>query len=231
MIATMIRAGTSGYNYDAWKGRFYPEDLPASKMLRHYASKLSTVEINYTFRRMPTEKAVTTWAAQVGADFRFALKAPFWIANQRKSSAKALAPFLELTSLLGARRGPILFQFPVGMKKDLPRLQSFLAAVPRGVKAAFDLQDESWQEDAVYQALADAGAALCLNDSSEIRTPVQKTAEWGYFRLRSEDYDKKAIARWRRRIEELKFTDDVFVYFRHEDTASGPRFAQQLLAA
>jgi uncharacterized protein YecE (DUF72 family) len=231
MIATMIRAGTSGYNYDAWKGRFYPEDLPAGKMLRFYGSKFSTVEINYTFRRMPTEKALKTWAAQVGEDFRFALKAPFWLANQRKSSQKALAPFLELTSLLGERRGPILFQFPLGMKNDLPRLQSFLTALPKAVKAAFELQDPTWYDDAVYQALADAGAALCVNDSSEFRTPVQKTASWGYFRLRREDYDKRAITRWRRRIVELGFSGDVYVYFRHEDTASGPRFAQQLQAA
>ena len=214
----MIRAGTSGYNYDTWKGRFYPEDLPASKMLKFYAGKFSTVEINYTFRRMPTQKALNTWAAQVGDDFRFALKAPFWLANQRKSSAKALKPFLQLTSLLGERRGPILFQFPAGMKKDLPRLQSLLAALPKGLPAAFELLDPSWFDDRVYQALAAAGAALCITDGSEFRTPVQKTASWGYLRLRREDYDKRAIAAWRRRIEALKFAGDAFVYFRHEDT-------------
>jgi uncharacterized protein YecE (DUF72 family) len=231
----MIRAGTSGYNYDAWKGRFYPEKLPASQMLRFYASRFSTVEINYTFRRMPTEKALTTWASQVPDDFSFALKAPFWVVNQKRTAAslRALKPFLEVTATLGKRRGPILFQFPPGLKLDLPRLQSFLAALPKGVMAAFQFLDPSWQDDDVYEALSGAQAALCVteedsNGDSKIRTPVQKTAPWGYLRLRRLDYDKRALTRWRKRLEELKFEGDVFVYFKHEDSGSGPRFAELL---
>jgi uncharacterized protein YecE (DUF72 family) len=229
----MILAGTSGYNYDAWRGSFYPDDLAQSKMLRFYGGHFSTVEINYTFRRMPTEKALQTWAAQVPGDFRFALKAPFWIVNLKKTAEalKSLAPFVDVTALLGARRGPILFQFPPTLKKDLPRLQSFLKAVPKGLMAAFELQDPSWFDDAVYEALSKAGASLCITEDEEFRTPVQKTTSWAYFRLRREDYDKKAIARWRKRIADLKLQGDAFVYFKHEDTGSGPKFAKWLLGA
>jgi uncharacterized protein YecE (DUF72 family) len=229
MMLSMIRAGTSGYNYDAWRGSFYPDDLPQSKMLRFYAGEFSTVEINYTFRRMPTKKAVESWAAQVGEDFRFALKAPFWVVNQKKASAslRALKPFLEVTSLLGARRGPILFQFPPNLKKDLPRLQSFLLALPADILAAFELQDPSWHEDDVFAALSAKAAALCITDDDEIRTPVQKTAPWSYLRLRRTHYDKRALGRWKKRIEET--WDDAWVYFRHEDTGTGPQFARSLV--
>src|SRR5262249_17357636 len=159
-----------------------------------------------TFRRMPTEKALTAWAAQVPEDFSFALKAPFWVVNQKKpaQSLRALEPFVDVTTILGRRRGPILFQFPAMLKKDLPRLQSLLKALPKGVRAACEFLEPSWHHDAVYEALAEGGAALCITDSPEFRTPVQKTARWGYLRLRC-DYDRKAIGRWRRKIVDLKF--------------------------
>jgi uncharacterized protein YecE (DUF72 family) len=154
------------------------------------------------------------------------------VVNQKQVAASvgALAPFLKVTALLGARRGPILFQFPPAMKRDSARLQALLAALPKGVLAAFELQDSSWWTDETYRALAAAKAALCLTDSEELQVPVEKTAPWAYFRLRRADYDKKALARWKKRIAGLALSGDAFVYFKHEDTGSGPRFAKLLQA-
>jgi uncharacterized protein YecE (DUF72 family) len=227
----MLHVGTSGWNYDAWRGHFYPEKLSNAKMLQFYAQHFSTVEINYTFRRMPTEKALHTWASQTGEGFRFALKAPFWIVNYKKLALglKSLKPFLQLTALLGEKRGPILFQMPP-IARDEKRLTAFLKALPGDVMAAFEFRDASWFHDSVYDALAGAQAALCITDDEELQTPAKKTARWGYFRLRREDYDARAIKRWKKRIDELGFAD-AFVYFKHEDEARGPAFAKKLLTA
>ena len=178
-------------------------------------------------------KALAGWAAQVPEGFRFALKAPFWVVNQKKGarSVVGLDPFLEVTSLLGARRGPILFQLAPNLKREPARLQKLLDALPSGVQAAFELQDPSWFHDQTWEALARAGAALCITEDEEFRTPVQKTARWAYLRLRRGDYDQRAIGRWRSRIAALKLEDDAYVYFKHEDSGTGPRFARLLQAA
>jgi uncharacterized protein YecE (DUF72 family) len=224
----MLHVGTSGWNYDAWRGHFYPEKLSNAKMLGFYAQHFSTVEINYTFRRMPTEKALDGWASQVGEGFRFALKAPFWIVNYKKLALglKSLKPFLQLTERLREKRGPILFQMPA-IARDEKRLSAFLKALPKGVMAAFEFKDPSWFHGSVYDALSGAQAALCITDDEELQTPVQKTAPWGYLRLRREDYDARSLKRWKQRIAEF---EDAYVYFRHEDEARGPAFAQKLVS-
>lgn len=222
--------GTSGYSYPPWKGRFYPEKMPAKQFLPFYASKFPTVEINNTFYRMPSAELVGSWAAEVPASFTFAIKAPQRITHQlrlREGSAEVVAALLDIVAVLGKKRGPILFQLPPNMKKDLPRLQAFLATLPRRCRAAFEFRHESWLGDDVYEALRAAGAALCIADTDDLSTPVIATADWGYLRLRREDYVAADIRKWAKAISKQKWKS-AFVYFKHEDKAKGPAFGLQL---
>jgi uncharacterized protein YecE (DUF72 family) len=223
--------GTSGYNYDAWKGAFYPETLAKAKMLSFYASQLPTVEINYTFYRMPTQKALEGWAAQVPEPFRFALKAPQRITHHKRllGAGDELEYFTRIARTLGARLGPLLFQLPPNFKKDAARLHDFLEALPPGFAPAFEFRHTSWLDDGVYQQLRDAGAALCVADTDEMETPLVRTARFGYFRLRREDYGDAQLRAWAERIGAGGF-DEVFVYFKHEDEARGPAFARKMIS-
>jgi uncharacterized protein YecE (DUF72 family) len=221
--------GTSGFSYPAWKGRFYPAELRPTEMLRYYAERLSTVEINNTFYRMPQEKLLVGWAEQVPEGFQFALKAPQRITHQKRlaEAADPTVHFFRVASALGARLGPALFQLPPNMKKDLPRLEAFLAALPAGARPAFEFRHPSWFEDDVLGALAARGASLCVAESEELATPVAATTSWGYLRLRREDYDDAAIAAWAARILAQPW-QEAFVYFKHEDAGRGPALAEKL---
>lgn len=227
----MIHVGTSGYNYDAWRGAFYPEDLPARKMLSYYASQLSTVEINYSFYRKPTPKILQGWAAQVPPEFRFALKAWQRITHQRRlrEAGDLLEQFADAARTLGSRLAPVLYQLPPNLKADLPLLREFLAQLPRDLRAAFEFRHESWFQDETWSALRDAGAALCIAQSDELETPAVRTAPFAYLRLRRLDYDEAALRAWAGRIRGLG-ADEVFLYFKHEDEARGPAFAKQFIA-
>jgi uncharacterized protein YecE (DUF72 family) len=227
----VIHVGTSGYNYPEWKGSFYPSDLPATKMLPYYAERFSTVEINYTFYRMPTAKLVTGWAAQVPADFRFTLKAPRRITHDRKlrEVADSLRAFLDAASELGPRLGALLFQLPPTFKKDLAALDDFLAAMPPRVCGAFEFRHDSWLDEEVYARLRDRNLALCIADSETRKTPVIATADYAYLRLRDEGYQEPDIAAWADLIRDLSTRcTDVFVYFKHEDEGKGPEFGRML---
>jgi uncharacterized protein YecE (DUF72 family) len=223
-----LYVGTSGYNYDAWKGSFYPDKLPKAKMLSFYATQLKTVEINYTFYRMPSEKTVRAWIPETPPGFRFALKASQRITHQKrlKETEELVTYFFTTAAVLGDRLGPILFQLPPNLKADLPRLEAFLDGLPAGTKVAFEFRHESWWTDAVYGALSKKGAALCVADAAELATPMQRTAPYGYFRLRREDYDERSLAVWADRVASAGFTDDVFVFFKHEDRALGVSYAR-----
>jgi len=233
----MIYIGTSGYNYPEWKGSFYPEDMAAARMLPYYAGRFSTVEINYTFYRMPTEKIVTGWAAQTPDQFKFTLKAPRRITHDARlrDTESTLQRFCEVAGTLGDRLGVLLFQLPPNFKKDLACLDAFLAALPRGARAAFEFRHASWHDEAVFAALANRHAALCIADSEKMSTPAVATADYGYLRLRDEGYQDDDLARWADVI--LAKGDswrDTFVYFKHEEAGKGPIFAErlrQLLAA
>ncbi len=227
----MIWIGTSGFQYKEWKGKFYPENLSTAKMLPFYASKFSTTEINYTFRRIPTEKTLLNWSAQTPAQFRFALKAPQKITHHQKlvGSADTLEYFWNMAQTLGDKLGPILFQLPPFLKKDLRRLEDFLTALPKEIRAAFEFRHESWFADDIYAALKSHDAALCIADSENLSTPVEMTSGFGYFRLRDR-YDKEELKRWAEIIlEQRKSTEEIFVYFKHEESGSGPEFAAQLM--
>ena len=224
-----IRVGTSGYSYAAWKGSFYPEDLPAAKMLSFYATRFPTVEINNTFYRMPRASVLSAWCEQVPDGFVFALKASQQITHRKrlKESAEPLRFFLETATTLGDRLGPVLFQLPPNLKKDLPRLTDFLALLPPARRCAFEFRHDSWMDDEVFGALSKSGAALCVAEDDERSTPLAATAGWGYLRLRREEYTSDEIGEWARRIGEQPW-EEAFVFFKHEDEARGPAFAEVL---
>ncbi|MEP6652781.1 MAG: DUF72 domain-containing protein [Myxococcales bacterium] len=223
--------GTSGFSYPAWRGSFYPEKCPPARMLAFYATRLGTVEINNTFYRMPKAETLRGWADTVPASFRFAPKAPQQITHRQKlvGSAEAVAFFFAATATLGERLGPTLFQLPPFLRKDLPRLQDFLALLPAGARAAFEFRHASWFSDDVYEALRARGAALCLAEAEDLATPVVPTTSWGYLRLRRADYDEAGLALWAQRLRDQSGTwSEAFVYFKHEDGARGPKLAARL---
>jgi len=226
-----LLAGTSGYNYDAWKGRFYPDDLPSSKWLAFYAERFPTVEINSTYYRIPAVKVFASWAAQTPDHFRFAIKASQRITHQARLKPEATDTtrfFLERTTALGTKLGPVLFQLPPNLKKDAPRLAAFVATLGTGTRAAFEFRHASWFDDEIYATLRAAGAALCIADSTDLATPLVATAPYGYLRLRREDYGEDDLDRWAGRIRDAGWTEEVFVYFKHEDEARGVELANGL---
>ncbi len=227
----MIRVGTSGYNYPEWKGTFYPQALAASAMLPYYAERFDTVEVNYTFYRMPTRRAVEGWAAATPDGFRFTLKAPKRITHvaRLRDCQPAVEAFLEAASALGPKLGCFLFQLPPTQKKDLPTLERFAQLLPHGLRAAFEFRHPSWFEPDTLRLLADRNLALCVADSEKLSAPVEVTADYAYFRLRDEGYGPEDIRRWAGVIaERTSRCRDVYVYFKHEESGIGPKLAQQL---
>src|SRR5574341_956686 len=219
-----LRVGTSGYNFPQWKGTFYPEKLPAAKMLGYYAGRLGTVEINYTFYRMPNAKTVAGWNADTPAGFTFVLKAPQRITHfaRLKDVDDPLRYFTETALTLGAKLGPILVQLPPNFKKDMARLGDFLALVRPELRLAFEFRHASWFAADVYDALRTYNAALCVADTEADHTPLEATADFGYFRLRDEGYDAKALKQWAGAVTKLgKGWTDAFVFFKHEESGEG----------
>jgi uncharacterized protein YecE (DUF72 family) len=225
---TAVHVGTSGFSYKEWKGNFYPEKIKPADMLPFYAARFDTVEINNTFYRMPSAATLAPWAGQVGDAFRFILKAPQRITHQKRLNAvdDDVAYFFAAAATLGDRLGPVLFQLPPYMKKDVERLDALLRLVPVGRRAAFEFRHESWFSDDVYESLRRGGGALCLADTDE--EPIEalrSTARWGYLRLRRVAYDEAALARWAERVRGQGW-QEAFVFFKHEDEGKGPLYAQ-----
>ena len=226
-----LYTGTSGWAYQEWRGPFYPADLKNDGMLAYYAGRLRAVEVNNTFYRMPARGALAKWREQVPATFRFVLKASRRITHQsRLTDADSLAFLLQsATGELGESLGGYLFQLPPFLRKDAPRLRDFLALLPPGCPAAFEFRHASWFDDEVYAALRDRGACLCVAESGEdVDTPFVATADWGYLRLRREDYDDAALERWAARLRETAWSR-AYVFFKHEDAGAGPRLAARFL--
>jgi uncharacterized protein YecE (DUF72 family) len=224
-----IHIGTSGFSYAPWRGSFYPEKLPAAKMLAYYAERLDAVEINNTFYRMPAPDMLAKWAAETPEGFQFALKSPRRITHEKKLAdvADSLERLVQAAGTLGARLGPVLFQLPPFMKKDLPRLQAFVEALPPGLHAAVEFRHASWFEPDVYAALRARDVALCLAESEDLATPVEETSSWGYLRLRRQDYDDAALDTWAERLKARSWAW-AHVYFKHEDEGQGPKLAAKL---
>jgi uncharacterized protein YecE (DUF72 family) len=225
-----VLVGTSGYSYKEWKGSFYPEDLPASKMLSFYSERFDTVEINNTFYRMPDAKTVERWGSEVRDGFVFILKAPQRITHQKRLGdvEDDLRFFYETAAVLGDKLGPVLYQLPPFAKKDAARLRDFIRRLPGDRRAAFEFRHASWFDEETYSVLREHNAALCAADTDEVEDPesvLVPTASWGYLRLRRTEYAGDALAAWARRVEAQKWSD-AYVFFKHEDEGKGPRFAE-----
>lgn len=227
----MIWIGTSGYNYPEWRGSFYPSDLSSAKMLPYYAARFPTVEINYTFYRMPTEKLVAGWAARTPSPYKFTLKAPRRITHDShlRHVGPLVGSFCQVAATLGDKLGALLFQLPPSARKDLALFDAFLSDLPPKVCAAFEFRHPSWLDDEVFERLGARGLALCIADSERLSTPVKVTADYAYFRLRDEGYTPDDIAAWADTIRAATSgCRDVFVYFKHEEQGKGPELAAAL---
>ncbi|HXK09842.1 MAG TPA: DUF72 domain-containing protein [Vicinamibacteria bacterium] len=217
-----VHVGTSGYAYKEWRGSFYPERMKEREMLRYYAERFRTVEINNTFYRLPGREMLLRWTEEVPAGFVFVLKASQRITHRQRLSAesKETVDYLfDVASALGERLGPVLFQTPPFLRKDVGRLRDFLGFLPAGRPVAFEFRHESWRDDEVYATLKGANAALVCADteeSGEAGAPIVPTADWGYLRLRRCDYDDAGIATWARRIVAQPWRK-AFVFFKHDE--------------
>ncbi len=229
----LLRAGTSGFSYAAWKGPFYPEDAKDADLLALYAHRLPTVEINNTFYRMPRTNVVERWAADVPDGFSFVIKASQRITHRArlKDAGDSVAYLFDALEPLGTKLGPVLFQLPPNMKKDVPRLVGFLAALPADRRAVFEFRHDSWHDDDVHAALSERGAAACCADTDErADPPLVATADWGYLRLRREAYGERDLATWCERIRAQPWRE-AWAFFKHEDAGAAPRLARALLDA
>jgi uncharacterized protein YecE (DUF72 family) len=228
-----VLVGTSGYNYPEWRGSFYPEKLAASRMLGFYAERFTTVEINYTFYRMPTERLLAGWSAGTPETFCFTLKAPRRITHDARLQRveELLDAFCRTARTLGPKLGVLLFQLPPAVRKDIEVLRQFVDSMPDGTRAAFEFRHASWFDEDVYNVLRARNLALCVADSEKLHTPVQTTADYAYFRLRDEGYQQADLERWAQTIDGLDDVGDAFVYFKHEEQGLGTEFAQRLIGA
>ncbi|MEM6274819.1 MAG: DUF72 domain-containing protein [Myxococcota bacterium] len=229
---TQLYVGTSGYSYKEWRGTFYPKKLASSDYLSFYAEHFSSVEVNNTFYRMPSTDMVTRWRSQVPDTFRFSIKASQRITHRKRllDPDELLGYLFGALAELGPQLGVVLFQLPPNFRANVDRLDVFLNALPPG-KTAFEFRHASWDTPEINRRLADHGAARVLVDTAESPlTTWEKTADFGYLRLRREDYASKDLARWRERIESAGWSK-AFVFFKHEDEALGPTFAKSFLAS
>jgi len=224
-----VHVGTSGYNYPEWRGTFYPEAFPAGKMFAYYAERFGTVEINYTFYRMPTEKTTMAWRDQAPPGFMYTLKAPRRITHEQRllNSGDTLNVFCDAARVLGPHLATLLFQLPPTYKSNMPRLEAFLKLLPPDIRCAFEFRHDSWLTDEVFALLTAYRAALCIADFGDKTTPLKPTARHGYFRLRDEGYTPDDLDKWADAVAAQGAAwEDVFVYFKHEEEGKGPEFAR-----
>jgi uncharacterized protein YecE (DUF72 family) len=229
-----VFAGTSGFAYASWKPDFYPAKLPQKEFLHYYATRLNAVEINYTFRRLPSASTLENWVAATPAGFVFALKAHMRITHvQRLKEAEFTEVFFRaIDPLRAARRlGPVLFQLPPNFKAEIDTLAAFLEKLPADIRCAFEFRNRSWLIDEVYELLEKHGVSLCLAESDKLEVPRVLTANFVHARLRKPDYSEAEIAEIGERVRSL--TDggrDVYAFFKHEETAAGALYAERILS-
>lgn len=227
-----LYVGTSGWAYTIWKPDFYPKEVAAKNFLKYYATQLTAVEVNYTFRRSLTEKAATGWIADVGPNFRFALKANQYITHIRRlqNVEEPIQRFLGTLQPLAAQLGPVLFQLPPTTKADVGVLRDFLALLPRNFKAAFEFRHDSWFADEVYKALQDHNTTLCVAETEKITTPEIRTANYIYFRFRQLTYSAEDLKKLAARIEKCIGDGlETYAFFKHEEDPRSPHNAVELL--
>jgi uncharacterized protein YecE (DUF72 family) len=226
-----LYVGTSGFSYKEWKGPFYPEDLPDKQMLRFYGERFRTVEINNTFYRMPKAAVLEAWTAEVPADFKFVIKASQRITHMQrlKDADDSVAYLLKVVGALQERLGPLLFQLPPYLQKDVPRLHDFLDRLPKERRAAFEFRHQSWFDAEVFGLLRDYQAVLCIAEAeNDLEIPFESTADWGYLRLRRPDYGDLELKAWTQRLQQAKWKE-AFVFFKHEDEGKAPLMGKRFL--
>ncbi len=231
MDGARIWAGASGYSFKEWKGSFYPPDMKPGGMLAFYAERLPTVEINNTFYAMPKAAVLEGWAQATPPPFRFAIKASRRITHLGRLDPEKVADSVDYLyktlAALGDKRGAVLFQLPPFQKRDLARLDGFLALLPSDHRATFEFRHDSWFDDAVYERLRRARAALCFSEREDATPPpLVETAPFGYARLRLEHYEDRDLAVWAERLAATAWSE-CYVYFMHEPTA--PEYAARLM--
>jgi len=226
-----LYVGTSGYSYKEWKGTFYPEDLPDKQMLKFYGERFQSVEINNTFYRMPKSSVLEAWANHVPGDFKFVLKAPKQITHIKRlnEADDSVSYLLEVAGALKDRLGPLLFQLPPYLKKDLERLRRFLKLLPPNRKTAFEFRHQSWFDEELFALLREHQTALCIAEAEDgVEVPFVSTADWGYLRLRRPDYGDVELKAWAERVQQQDWKD-AFIFFKHEDEGKGPQMARRFL--
>jgi uncharacterized protein YecE (DUF72 family) len=225
--------GTSGWAYPTWKPAFYPQDVPQKKFLEYYATQLNSVEVNYTFRALPTAKMIADWLGATGDDFRFSFKASQRITHIRRLKdcaeaigflSRALAPVMA-----AGRMGVVLFQLPPNFKADVSRLDAFLLdAGGSRLRAAFEFRHNSWFCDEVYEVLRRHGAALCAAESDDLESPDVVTAPFACYRLRKSDYSAAEMNAIEKTLRQRSSGGEVFAYFKHEDEPTGALHAVEM---
>ena len=226
--------GTSGFSYKEWKGHFYPEKIKANEMLSYYSRQLSGVEVNNTFYRLPRKSVLENWRESVPQSFRFAVKVSRRITHFRKlkpESASETAYLLDNVAALGPNLGVLLFQLPPDFAADADRLDAYLAAMPPDSPlCAFEFRNRSWFVDEVFDILRRYNSALCIADSDDrLQVPMVATADWGYLRLRRQQYGADDLEHWKGIVEQSNWKQ-TFAFFKHEDAGTGPRLAGEFLS-
>ena len=225
-----IVVGTSGWQYREWRGNFYPEKMKEPDMLGYYATRLNSVEVNYTFRRTPPPTTFEKWREQVPSSFEFVLKVSQAITHFKRlrDTGPDLERLMASATVLGGQLGPLLVQLPPNLKLDQPRLADFLAAMPPGARPALEFRDRSWHTDAIFETLHANNAAMCLAETDEDAAPRVATADWGYLRLRKAEYGESELNGWLDFVRGQSW-GEAAVFFKHENEARGPRFATRFM--
>ena len=216
-----LHIGTSGWSYTSWKPSFFPEKLPSKRFLEFYGTRLNAVELNATFRRMPTASAIAGWLGATPADFRFAAKVHQSITHFKrlKEAEDSMRFFLQSMEPMRAsgKLGPILIQTPPNLKADVDLLRTFALCLPQVYRFAFEFRHESWFNDEVYEILKSKNAALCWAESEKIVVPKVATADFVYYRFREPEYSQPNLEQMAEELKTQKDQHEVYAFFKHEE--------------
>jgi uncharacterized protein YecE (DUF72 family) len=229
-----LYSGTSGYSYPSWKPGFYPKNVPSSKFLEYYATRLNLVEVNYTFRQLAKAATFEKWIASTPAGFVFSPKAHNKITHilRLKDAADFTRTFLESIEPFRAhgKLGPVLFQLPPSLKADVDLLKHFVDRLPDGYRFAFEFRHESWYSEAIYAALRSRNAGLCIAETEERDSPQVVTADFVYFRFRKPEYGPAEFEELVKKVGGYRALGlPVYALFKHEETPAGAVYAERLL--
>lgn len=229
-----VLVGTSGWQYDDWRGRFYPKDLPKSEWLRYFSEAFPTVEVNNTFYQLPKEETFVAWRQASADGFLVTVKASRYITHLRRlrDCRDPVRLLWSRCRRLGKKLGPVLFQLPPNFKADVDLLRAFLRLLPESMRPAFEFRHPSWETGETHRALDEAGCALVLADRPGARPPGVVTGGWSYIRFHQgtplgPGYTRAKLRRWADRITDMQ-ARDAFVYFNNDTGGAAVRDAMTL---